>query len=510
MAGPAMIPSAAEVGFDPEEARRQERDEALRLMLEGAGRRMAPFAPIAEAYQQYIGQPFARAASRYLAGPPGPPVVSAENEVGYRGGVRPGASPDEAVNVSDPGAQGIPPPLPAQPVTKTTSTYSKQTGGGAQSLPTFQEEMRGLSESEANAVAAMGSARSAGLAAEAKTLEAAQKIADAREAQYRRDLSGELAKRAVAEDEYAKIRADVATLKLDPDRYWSNAATGQKVSLAIGAALSQFGDALLKRNGPNAVLQMIERAIDRDIDAQKTNIAMKRARLGDARGVLADLNARIGDMRMSEIQARAMYWDGIKRKTDIIAKTTQSSTVAANAQNLSAQIAQKSLIQRNAAWQEEHRIPVVQSGGTKVTVSGGPSGGELKRLPPKEIKDMVKSYVKVRDWEKMAYKIRDKKLDPMRELLGVFGTDAGLWMPKVRALARQMGRATGTDVGNFAQQEGAIMVEAMTSKNWDKARNSFNTIMGYVRDAKEQHNLTIGAYQGQRYETAGLPRFQAR
>lgn len=62
--------------------------------------------------------------------------------------------------------------------------------------------------------------------------------------------------------------------KIEPNRLWSNAGTGSKISAAIGMILGGIGAGLT--GGPNQALQVINRLVDQDIDAQKSELGKKQ------------------------------------------------------------------------------------------------------------------------------------------------------------------------------------------------------------------------------------------
>jgi hypothetical protein len=56
--------------------------------------------------------------------------------------------------------------------------------------------------------------------------------------------------------------------KINPDRYWSDKSTGSKIAAGIGMLLGGFGGAT---GQANMAVNMIDKAIERDIDAQKND-----------------------------------------------------------------------------------------------------------------------------------------------------------------------------------------------------------------------------------------------
>lgn len=67
-----------------------------------------------------------------------------------------------------------------------------------------------------------------------------------------------------------------ALSEIDPDRFWNNRSTSQKILGAISIGLGAVGGALTKTGG-NSALDIINKAIDNDINAQKVNNEQKLA-----------------------------------------------------------------------------------------------------------------------------------------------------------------------------------------------------------------------------------------
>jgi len=74
-----------------------------------------------------------------------------------------------------------------------------------------------------------------------------------------------------------KLADDVLNQKMDPNHFWETRTTGQKVSAAIGLILGGIGAGLT--HGPNYAMQVIDKSIDRDIEAQKFNLQQGKNKL---------------------------------------------------------------------------------------------------------------------------------------------------------------------------------------------------------------------------------------
>ncbi len=76
-----------------------------------------------------------------------------------------------------------------------------------------------------------------------------------------------IAKHTAAVDDMAKINTTI-----DPDRFWASRSTPQKILSILGIALGGVN------GGPNQSMEMIQKAIDRDVDAQKDEHQIRLAR----------------------------------------------------------------------------------------------------------------------------------------------------------------------------------------------------------------------------------------
>ncbi len=118
---------------------------------------------------------------------------------------------------------------------------------------------------------------------------------------------------AVTQVKSDQLMADamrLANTKVDPEHWWNSRSTGQKVA---GYLTAIVGGLLQGRTGSarNSGMDMIQQAIDQDIDAQKTNIQTQQAGLGFRKGMLADEYARHGDAYQAAETVRVATWQHV-------------------------------------------------------------------------------------------------------------------------------------------------------------------------------------------------------
>lgn len=136
------------------------------------------------------------------------------------------------------------------------------------------------------------------------------------------------------DEKYNAAIADLKGMSIDSDRLWKNKSTGSKILTGIGLALSAFG-------GPEAVArtnQIIQGAIDRDIEEQKANYAVKKDGVQEMRSVYARMYDKFNDKEKAELATRNYYNDQVQSKLAQIGARTNNSTAKDNAKLLAGQL----------------------------------------------------------------------------------------------------------------------------------------------------------------------------
>jgi len=123
---------------------------------------------------------------------------------------------------------------------------------------------------------------------------------------------------------------------IDPGRLWNDKGTLAKVVGAIGVALGGFVAA--RTGGPNTAMEAIDRAIDRDIDAQKARLSAARGKLSEQRGIIGAMREQFGDERTADAAARHIYLDNAGMQVRKIIAGSQSKEIQARGQAMLADI----------------------------------------------------------------------------------------------------------------------------------------------------------------------------
>jgi hypothetical protein len=90
---------------------------------------------------------------------------------------------------------------------------------------------------------------------------------------------------------------------VDPDRLWKNAGTAGQIGAALAVAFGAVAQGM--KGGPNEAWNVIQGAIDRDVQLQAADIEKKRGEVGLLTQIGREVIAQGGDQKMAESAMRA-------------------------------------------------------------------------------------------------------------------------------------------------------------------------------------------------------------
>lgn len=151
-------------------------------------------------------------------------------------------------------------------------------------------------------------------------MEAQSKDFSVRNAELLKGYDSEMKKQQEAIDQFSQE-------KVDPNRYWGNLSTFNKIGSLISIALSGA-----MGGGTNRSLELINKAIDNDIETQKANIAIQRGGLEVRDNFLSKINARVSSEAQAEQLTRAYMLDQVKSRIEMA--SVQGDAAKAQAQML--------------------------------------------------------------------------------------------------------------------------------------------------------------------------------
>jgi hypothetical protein len=116
-----------------------------------------------------------------------------------------------------------------------------------------------------------------------------------------------------ASDEVAKVNTTI-----DPNKFWASKVTGSRLLAALGAAMGGFGAALT--GGPNYALEIINKAVNDDIDAQKSMVdyQLKKGneKVAGQQTLYGMMRSRFGDDATALAATQAAALNVVQKKLD--------------------------------------------------------------------------------------------------------------------------------------------------------------------------------------------------
>lgn len=197
------------------------------------------------------------------------------------------------------------------------------TMGAAQQDPyaSYLAQIQKIAGAQKGAIDQAAAAQSEGMKQQADIENRSQADLQASQALYQQHI-GEL------NDQNDALQKEIAQTKIDPNRLWHNASTGSKIGMVIGMILSGAGAGA---GQGNMAMQMINKNIDRDIEAQKSNLDTKQS-------LLRTNMAKYGQLTTAQDETRLNLLAVTKGQIDAAAAKSGSQVALANAQSAKAQI----------------------------------------------------------------------------------------------------------------------------------------------------------------------------
>lgn len=141
---------------------------------------------------------------------------------------------------------------------------------------------------------------------------------------YQQDMDGQL-------QDYNKTVQELASAKVDPERFWNSRSMPQKASAFIGIMLSGIGSGMQGVAG-NSALNLINRAIDADIDAQKTELDTKSRVLNYKGNLLGLMRQKYQDESTAQAATKATMLEKLQMQMQQQAALYESPLVQERAQ----------------------------------------------------------------------------------------------------------------------------------------------------------------------------------
>lgn len=109
---------------------------------------------------------------------------------------------------------------------------------------------------------------------------------------------------------------------LDANHFWADKGTGDKVMAGIAIALGALGGAMNGSNG-NVGLDVINKAIERDLKVQELNMQKQQAGISMKRGLLSDYMNQYGDLEKAKEASFIAYQKGVAQHFESMAMASK-------------------------------------------------------------------------------------------------------------------------------------------------------------------------------------------
>lgn len=294
--------------------------------------------------------------------------------------------------------------------------------------------------------------------------------------------------------------------EVDAGRWWANKDTGQKVLAAVSIALGGLGMALMGKGGANPALDVINRAVDADIDQQKLNLAAETDRrnvsVRHGATALELARAQFSDELAAESAAKAMSLERIQKQLEATLAKTSEKAVLANGQRMISQLEQKKAeyheavrsraedqwLKRQSLMGElavaEAKAQADKKGGNELLVPG--YGLALDKEAAKKARDMAGAFEEVQEQIqdlKEFRKVHGSMTTPAAKARGeLLATNLQLALKEAKALGtwdkgseEVLARLVGSDPTRFGNV--LSQLEALEQTNQSGFKRKFSKLM---------------------------------
>lgn len=135
------------------------------------------------------------------------------------------------------------------------------------------------------------------------------------------------------DQENQKLGEEIRAGKIDPNHAWASKSTGAKIGSIVGILISGLGAGW---TGKNTALDILQREVDQDIDAQKANLDNKR-------GLLSQNMQRYGHLQQAVAATQLQMNQMLQNQISMAAARSGSKEAMANAQIAVGQLKERAM-----------------------------------------------------------------------------------------------------------------------------------------------------------------------
>lgn len=217
-----------------------------------------------------------------------------------------------------------------------------------------------------------------------------------------------------------EVKAQVAQLqasKIDPDHWWNERSTGQKIAATLGMALGAFGSSMphTSGGGKNYAWDMIQKHIDGDISAQEKNLTNKWN--GLTKGMELNKSEDARNQFMVD-QKQRLKLDALEKFKSTLG-VYDAETTDAESQVKIEQLRQQAVKEQEGIFQqgEKDRFSWLQKAAAGQAAANAAAHDPLAGIPPKERTEAMKEFKSAQDYANATAALDDaKKKGDRREM----------------------------------------------------------------------------------------------
>jgi hypothetical protein len=295
---------------------------------------------------------------------------------------------------------------------------------------------------------------------------------------------------------YDEAELNIASLRVDPQRWEEDTPALAQVLMAIASSAFSFFSG---GQGPNPVVALIDRAIERDMQAQMANIQnkLKASQLGiEKEQVLGELGTAMHS---------AMYERALNTVESIIKEgglAEDAELQAATMQGLMANAIKARISAYDASAQKYSRVYKAAS-----------AEGQGTQLKPNVIVDYGKRVAVVIEGLDLLDKVKEtgsNKISQTRVYSLLTGSEEADLRADLLGYIRKLSRAEGVEVGNFSQSDAKVIENLIDSARWDQAARRIEQLFNKTGNAIESLESDYAGLRGAGYDTRAFDPHLAR
>jgi hypothetical protein len=240
--------------------------------------------------------------------------------------------------------------MPEQTVTAPTQAPAAPQAPGP-TPPAAPDALSGLSSqlsgaanaigsaTQGEAVAAMEKAAAQGAQGHLQAALGRQAVSDMQGAydQFQKDQAAGVAQASQLMQNYRDSMQRLSQTRINPNQYWSTMNAGQKFGSMLGVLISGFSG----NPNDNMAMDVIQKNISRDIEAQKANYGIQKD-VADSNRSLFDENMGVfREQQSAAVASQAMLWKQAAQRLESAAAQAQAPIDAANGMMLANQAYQR-------------------------------------------------------------------------------------------------------------------------------------------------------------------------